>query len=291
MSRIRTVKPQFFKHEGLFDAEIEHQLPLRLAFAGLWTCADREGRFKWRPRSLRSEIFPYDDIDFSRVLDALATCGFIVKYENSRELYGYIPSWKSHQVINNKEKESLLPAPDESDIDSAYAQSEASLNPLILKENSTREARVDDALTTCGQTSLNSLNNSQGEGKGKEGEYGKELEATSVASCSELKNLAHEPEIKPVISLLLNTGKEYPLPQSKLDEFQELYPAVDVMQELREIKAWCINNPKKRKTKAGVLRFINSWLAREQDKPRLSQQNFGGNKFTQPTSNVWEGAI
>lgn len=54
MSRIRTVKPELFKHEELFDAEQNSKLPLRLAFIGLFTVADREGRFKWRPRTLKA---------------------------------------------------------------------------------------------------------------------------------------------------------------------------------------------------------------------------------------------
>jgi hypothetical protein len=113
LGRIRTIKPEFFKHSGLFDLERETSLPIRLAFAGLWTCCDREGRFKWRVRELKLDILPYDDCDFSRVLDALATRGFIVKYASSREDYAYIPSWHTHQIVNNKESASSLPEPPE----------------------------------------------------------------------------------------------------------------------------------------------------------------------------------
>ncbi|PAQ09724.1 hypothetical protein [Mesorhizobium temperatum] len=111
MSRIRTIKPEFFKHEELFDAEVETGLPLRLSFAGLWTQCDREGRFVWRPRQLKADILPYDDVDFSRVLDALATRGFIVKYASADRSFGYVPSWNRHQVINNRESASSLPNP------------------------------------------------------------------------------------------------------------------------------------------------------------------------------------
>lgn len=114
MARIRTIKPEFFRHEGLYEAEIESKLPLRVAFAGLWTVCDREGRFRWKPRAIKLDVLPYDDVDFSRVLDALMTRGFIVKYANDGEEYGFIPSWNSHQVINNKETKSILPNPSES---------------------------------------------------------------------------------------------------------------------------------------------------------------------------------
>lgn len=109
MARIRTVKPDLFRHEELFEAETEADLPLRLAYIGLFTVADREGRFKWRPRQLKLDVLPYDDIDFSRVLDALATRGFIQKYTVNGEIYGLITSFTTHQVINNRESESTIP--------------------------------------------------------------------------------------------------------------------------------------------------------------------------------------
>jgi hypothetical protein len=159
MARIRTIKPEFFRHEGLYEAEIKTKLPLRIAYAGLWTSCDREGRFKWRPRQLKLDSLPYDDVDFSRVLDALQSRGFLVKYEIDGDQYGAIPSWKSHQVINNKELASILPEPPES---------------LIESSTYTRESRVDDAMLTP-------LNLDQGEGKGKEGK-GKGKEAANAAA-------------------------------------------------------------------------------------------------------------
>lgn len=115
LPRIRTIKPEFFRHEGLYDLEVETQLPMRLAFAGLWTCCDREGRFAWRPRELKAMILPHDLLDFSRVLDAFLTRGFIVKYASLGVDYGYIPTWKRHQFINHRERVSELPAPDAND--------------------------------------------------------------------------------------------------------------------------------------------------------------------------------
>lgn len=69
-----------------------------------------------------------------------------------------------------------------------------------------------------------------------------------------------------VITLLLNDNSEYPISESTVKEFEELYPAVDIMQELRNMKGWLKNNPKRRKTKSGIMRFVNSWLAKEQNK-------------------------
>ena len=87
----------------------------------------------------------------------------------------------------------------------------------------------------------------------------------TVKEPAELKTPA-EPEEPPVITLLLNTGQEYPITQSNITEWTNLYPAVDVMQSLRNMKGWCISNPAKRKTRKEIQRFINNWLASEQNK-------------------------
>jgi hypothetical protein len=165
MARIRTIKPAFFRHEELFEAEKESGLPLRIAFAGLWTAADREGRFKWSPRALKLDCLPFDDVDFSRVLDALATRGFIVKYTSGNGEFGCIPSWQAHQVINNRESASDLPVP-------------SGINAL------TRASRVDDTTSTP-------LVQTQGEGKGREGEgKGTDSDANAPEEKSSRKKIS-----------------------------------------------------------------------------------------------------
>lgn len=74
-----------------------------------------------------------------------------------------------------------------------------------------------------------------------------------------------------VIELVLNDKSLYPITNKQLNEWQELYPNVEVMQCLRNMKGWLDANPTKRKTKRGILKFVNGWLAREQDKPRKTQ--------------------
>ncbi len=107
-SRIRSVKPELFSHEGLYEAEVRYKLPLRLAFIALFGCCDREGRFRWQPRRLKLDMLPYDDVDIAAVLNAFIECGFIKKYEHEGEVYGCIPSWSRHQKINHREGDSEL---------------------------------------------------------------------------------------------------------------------------------------------------------------------------------------
>ena len=66
--RMRQIKPSFFKNEALFDLERETALPIRVAYAGLWTVCDKEGRFEWKPRTLKSDVLPFDDATFHACL-------------------------------------------------------------------------------------------------------------------------------------------------------------------------------------------------------------------------------
>lgn len=77
-----------------------------------------------------------------------------------------------------------------------------------------------------------------------------------------------------VIFLPTNRGEECPITESKVKLWEEAYPAVDVRSQLREMRAWCMSNPKNRKTSAGMDRFCNSWLSRQQDRSRgIPQHN------------------
>ena len=67
------------------------------------------------------------------------------------------------------------------------------------------------------------------------------------------------------IGLQLNDKSLFPIFDDDLDKWRDLYPAVNVEQELRNMVGWIDGNPTKRKTKSGIKKFINSWLSKEQD--------------------------
>ncbi len=72
----------------------------------------------------------------------------------------------------------------------------------------------------------------------------------------------------PVISLVQNDGNLYGVSQPQINRWQELYPAVDVLAELRKMAGWLEANSRNRKTKGGMARFAANWLSRVQDKSR-----------------------
>ena len=93
------------------------------------------------------------------------------------------------------------------------------------------------------------------------------IESTIVDSSSEP---SQAPSLTAIISIPTNRnatkGEEYPVTQQQVDDWSASYPAVDVMQQLRTMRSWSINNPTKRKTVKGMPKFIDSWLSREQDR-------------------------
>lgn len=86
------------------------------------------------------------------------------------------------------------------------------------------------------------------------------------------------------IKLPLNDGTEHIVTEKDLQRYAELYPAVDVKQDLRNMVGWLEANPSKRKTKNGVRRFITNWLARTQDGGGTK----GNNKPAAP-NHTWNG--
>ena len=73
------------------------------------------------------------------------------------------------------------------------------------------------------------------------------------------------------MELQLNTGDFHTVTTDDIEQYTKLYPAIDVVQEVRNMTGWLAANPTKRKTARGIKRFINSWLCRAQDKGGSSQ--------------------
>lgn len=63
----------------------------------------------------------------------------------------------------------------------------------------------------------------------------------------------------------------YDVPVEKIELWQQAFPGVDIHQELRKMITWCDSNPKRKKTRRGIDRFINNWLERAQNSGRSYQ--------------------
>lgn len=84
------------------------------------------------------------------------------------------------------------------------------------------------------------------------------------------------------IFLPLVDGRFYNVPDQKISNWSNAFPAVDVNHELMKMLTWLDSNPKRRKTVNGIERFINNWLSRTQDNGGSHSDDYGSvSKTTQ----------
>jgi hypothetical protein len=112
----------------------------------------------------------------------------------------------------------------------------------------------------------------------KENETDKEKEREIEMECAESQNdsalikidnpIVSKNIIKlaDVLTIPLKNGSSYLVTKAMIDQWQKSFPAVNVLQVLRTIQEWNQANPRKRKQETGILRHINLWLAREEEK-------------------------
>lgn len=194
---------------------------------------DDYGRFDGRPAIIKNRLFPLKENLTAKTvagaIEKLASAGLVTLYVFEGKPYLYLPTWNHHQVV--RAKSSKYPAPEDGcdrvkSSASICNQMQANV-PVFEFEN--RESIIDN----------------------RESNVGAEPEAASTP---------------PVCQIILNDKSLYPITQADVDKWAGLYPAVNILAELRKMAGWSYANPSKRKTKGGIQRFINGWLAKEQDR-------------------------
>ena len=89
---------------------VELPYEYRLLFIGLWTLADREGRLENRPKKIKMQLFPCDDIDIPSALLGLAEKKLVTLYAVDNIKYVYINNFLKHQHPHCKEVKSMIPS-------------------------------------------------------------------------------------------------------------------------------------------------------------------------------------
>lgn len=82
-------------------------------------------------------------------------------------------------------------------------------------------------------------------------------------TCPEQTSFASE-QVTGLPPLILKDGSRFHISENHLNEFVDAYPGVDVRDQIMKMSQWLKVNPTKRKTKNGIMRFINSWIARSE---------------------------
>lgn len=259
MPRIRSIKPDFYDDERLGALPV----PVRFLFIGLWVFADDDGVVKANLKWLKSKIFPYDDDmrigTLEQQLLALSKSRMLVPFTYNGENYYVIRNFKKHQRID-KPYPSAVPQDVISEALAPFQEHSQNV-PRTFQERSRPDMDMEKDME-------------------------KEKEDTSCAEPNKIRP-APETDASPVfITLELHDNSEFPITESIIAKFTPLFPAVDVRQQFREMSSWCITHKTQRKTKTGIMKFINSWLSREQNRPKISS-NGASNGNTNSTTAKW----
>jgi hypothetical protein len=247
MARSRLLKPSFFRNEILAE------LPMgtRLAFAGLWTLADREGRLEDRPKRIKAELFPWDDVDLSAMLADLAAHGFIDRYTVDGVNVIQIVAFAKHQQPHPREQSSELPAKTQSP--EKVVPGREKVVPTTAFSGTGPSVSIAVPIAVPVSKALTDADAPVGVGSGY------------VFPCR---------------------SGEWEAPTIDVAEWELAYPRLDVGAELTRACVWLDANPGRRKTQTGMRRFLVAWLARTEDK--RSRANPPPTKVFRAETWAWE---
>ena len=72
------------------------------------------------------------------------------------------------------------------------------------------------------------------------------------------------------ITIPLSDGTNYQPTTAIIKELQSLYPTLDTIQQLRNIRAWNLADPQRRKTRRGIMRHITTWMQNSMERQERS---------------------
>lgn len=130
-----------------------------------------------------------------------------------------------------------------------------------------RDARLIKLYDSDGQTFLELLDFRQ-QVRAKKSKFpepvnGSEHQMQASAEQTQAIVLDESPVLE---TLPLIDGTAFEVREAFVKELDPLYPAIDPIATIREMKGWLIGNPTRRKKRSGIKRFITTWLKNEQDK-------------------------
>jgi len=271
MARSRILKPEFWSDEKLAQVSRE----VRLTFAGLWTCSDDYGVTKGHPAWLKSQIFPYDTdltlTQFQEWLADLERIGVIDPFTANGESFFYIRNFSEHQKVDRPSKMRNPPCPR----DILANPSRVSREPVA---SDSRECSDETETETETETEIQTTTAAAGDDRPPlEEPDEQELPAVPPEPAADAGPPAPDAgrrQPKPAarvsspagqrIAFDYDAGRFDQVPPELVEKWQQAYPAVDVLSELRRMEAWASANPVNRKS--NWQRFIVNWLTRAQDR-------------------------
>ena len=93
MARIRSIHPALFTDEAFVGLS----MPARVLLLGIWTEADDQGVFDWKPVTLKMRIMPVDNVDVAALLAELQESDVIRKFDQDGRDFGAVRNFCKFQ--------------------------------------------------------------------------------------------------------------------------------------------------------------------------------------------------
>ena len=236
---------------------------------------DDYGLMDSRPAVVKAKLYPLKDYRIDQISDglrALSSAELVDFYEVNGLPFLQMRTWQNHQQV--RAHKAKYPAPPWG-LNGKKDRDEIICNQMLSDDSRCNQMLSDDS--TCSRNPIQSESESESESNRNPSD-----------SCAELSQAS-----APVAKLPLVDGTEYTITEKDAEEDGKAYPAVDVKQEYLRMQRWLESNPKNKKTKKGIRRFINNWLARSQDSARpsarqktVSAQAYGQREYTEAQLNA-----
>lgn len=216
MSRIRTIKPEFWTSEQVIACS-----PIaRLIFIGLWNFCDDNGVHPASHIRLKAEVFPGDDlstIDINKLVNELINHDLIREYMIDDKNYWIVTGWKKHQRIDKPTYRHPLPQ-----YELRKIEDNSTTHPRDIDECSSRVARDvgDDSAT---------------EWKGMEG----------IGMEKEIREVETSPACVSGSSALANTHELFNYWQLKMNHPRAIFDAKRQRKVAQALKLYDIEDLKK----------------------------------------------
>ncbi|MBQ8912952.1 MAG: hypothetical protein IJ054_02780 [Lachnospiraceae bacterium] len=235
------------------DAFLDMPVSTQVLYFHLGMRADDDG-FVNNPKKIMRMVGASDS-DLTRLVDD----DFIIQFESGIVV---ITHWKLHNYIqSDRRKETIF---------------KEELAQLKVNKNKAYEPMYPKCIQNVSKTDTKCIQNvstlDTQDSIGKDS-IGKDNINTFARSSDEQSSVPKEKSNKKndepeadVSAIPLNDGTDWRPSETLFAEYVRLYPSVDVKQEFNKMRAWCLSNEIKKKSRRGVKKFINNWLSRQQDK-------------------------
>lgn len=233
--------PSRILREGILSSDRVNALSVEaeVFYRRLMSVVDDFGRFDGRPSMLRVSCYPLrvdavHETDITDWIVECATVGLIVVYIVDGKPYLEVQEFKQQERSKSK-----FPPP-------SAGQLQSYCLPNAKRVNGTCHADAKQV-----QTPVHLFRISDSESDFEVGDSSEPVGSEQPSG----------------FAIPLNDGTEYAVATRQLAEWAQSFPAVDVKQQLREMRAWSLANKARRKTRRGVEAFAVRWLQKAQDNP------------------------